>query len=154
MNVIGDRKSPEPAPRRRWRRVVPITVAVLTLVVTGVVAFRPAVESVQARPLFIDEKESVIVAFSKLPAKRPELAGWIENVKQLYSEGAFPSFLSDRATGSRLLRFENDTIVFSRAFFDADPITQEVALLEMVLAFHQGDPRKHTLPSEVAVRGK
>ena len=99
----------------------------------------------------------VVGGFSALPAKFPELAGWVDNIRELYVEGAFPAVLSDsRSYDGRLLHFEDDNLVFSRAFFDADPIAQETALLDFVLAFHHGDPRASARvhAPEVAVKGE
>jgi hypothetical protein len=148
------------APSRVFRRNAVLAVGLFAVALTGAFFPKAAPDLTESRALFTDENETVVSAFSAIPGKVPELSGWVENVKELYVEGAFPAYLVDgrvSANGARLLRFENDNIYFSRQFFDADPVAQESALLDMVLAFHRGEPTppaKRAAVPELARRSK
>jgi hypothetical protein len=92
---------------------------------------------VEDRPLAIEEREAVIALFSALHDRVPELAGWTEETRDVFEEDTLPSSVDMRPWATGLVRYEDETLVFTPRFFEADSAAQENALLEAIVAMNQ-----------------
>lgn len=130
---------------------LPLIAALIGLFFSGALFPHLTTTTAAPRPLFVDERETVVAAFTALPSRVPELSGWIEDVKAQYVDGDVEAVLADDTEDGQLLKLDGETLQFSRSFFDSDPAAQEGALLEAVLAIHQDVSRTAEQPAEIAV---
>lgn len=129
-----DLKTRDSRSAARWR--APLVLSVLGLVASVAFWATAPKKEVESRPLGIEEREAVIELFTALEGNAPELARFTEEAREVFTDESLPAYTQAGATA--LVAYHDDSLVFSERFFQADPIAQQTALLEAVLAMkHQ-----------------
>ena len=92
--------------------------------------------SFEPRPLRIEEQETVVAVAERLEARVPELAEWLKDFRISVTRNDFETMVQLRWRKQELVAQTGRALLFSNQFFDADGITQEQALLQLVVTQH------------------
>ncbi len=131
-----------------WRKKLAaafVSVSFMGLVLLAV----PAISSYWAepRPAQIEETETIVAATERLEHRLPKLSDWMKDFRLSLQHNEFDVIVRKTWRSSDLVEQSESTLVFTNKFFDADPITQEQALLAVLVSLHS----QIETDSEVAV---
>lgn len=113
---------------RVWR---PLLVG-LVLAATGLWGWRRQASLAENRPLTIEERESVISLFDPIARRLPQIRIWSETFFEDFTRGHFALSIQHDLPQGRLVWLKDDHLVFSPAFFNADPMTQSQWLVQVM----------------------
>lgn len=123
--------------RSDWRKRLAIGFASISLL--GLIALvLPVITglSFDARPLRVEEQETVVAVAERLEGRVPELAEWLKDFRISVTRNDFETLVQLRWRKQELVAQTGRTLMFSNQFFDSDGVTQEQALLQLVVTQH------------------
>jgi hypothetical protein len=118
--------------RRRIRRLAAAAVTLVAVGAAGVAVRRPRPVVATTRPLSIEERESVLSLVDPINVRLPQIHNWTSVFFRDFSGGKTAVRLDPRLGKQILVRVEGDSVVFSPAFFNTDPMTQEQWLVQII----------------------
>lgn len=112
------------------RTVAPLLISLCALFLTGIFypVLTPSLEA--PRTLGGEEKETVIEVLSRIEESHPDLAVPTRAMKDLFMKQAEFSQVETLSEG--LIRWADGSWNFSPSFFEADPLTQENSLTQVL----------------------
>ena len=84
------------------------------------------------RPLSIEEREAVVSLFTPIDVRLPQIRDWSRNFYGAFEASRLIPLVDFRLSGETLARLDGNRIHFSPKFFDADPMTQESWLVQLM----------------------
>lgn len=84
------------------------------------------------RPLTIEERENVISLFEPLRIRLPQIREWQESFARDFSSGQYATTIERSLPHGDLVAVEHGRVVFTPAFFEADSMTQEQWLVQVM----------------------
>ncbi len=130
----------------------PLWLAVFGFFVVAVTTGLLTLSPVTFRPLEVEEKEVVISILSRISYELPQLSRWADDFTIQFEQNGIPAFVKSKQQ-VELVKAEDDTLIFSNAFFQADAASQRQALADILVNL-QPAPQETEPDSSLAVSGK
>ncbi len=131
MNLI-------PPKRKRQQWVAPLIIAGCALFLIGIFSPRQATFKPSAGVLGVEEREAVLFAISLIEEHHPKLVDLAAQLEDDLLGGSLPALNDPLCTGKDLVHLTEEAMVFSPAFFSADSVSQERALMNALVARSKG----------------
>lgn len=123
--------------RNDWRKR--LAVAFLSVSFLGLLGLGlPVLQShfSQPRPVQTEEQETVLAVSERLEGRVPKLIEWLKDFRYSVVHNDFEILVHHRWRSAELVQQSGRTLIFSNRFFDADSVTQEQALLGILVSLH------------------
>lgn len=137
-------------PRTDWRKNV--FVALFSLSFLGLILLVLPLwngQSVEPRPLGVEERETLVSVTDRLEARIPELSPWLKDFRYSILHDEFDIAVRQRLLSRDLVTQSGRSIVFSPKFFESDTSAQEQALLQVLVVLRsQMEPESDVAYSE------
>lgn len=123
--------------RNNWRKQ--LAIGFLSVSLLGLICLIVPILSAHwsaPRPLQVEEQETVIAVTERLEGRVPKLAEWLKDFRYSVVHNDFELLVRHHWRSQDLVQQSGRTLILSHRFFDADSISQEQALLGILVTLH------------------
>jgi hypothetical protein len=84
------------------------------------------------RPLSIEERETIVTLFAPIDVRLPQIHDWSRHFYGEFEASRLIPLVDFRLPSETLARLDGNRVHFSPKFFEADPMTQESWLVQLM----------------------